>query len=316
MSKGQFFAITREGWSRACELGLNPAVAYLVQSCGTGRDNVTTSWSAEAVANYSGMSWRRAKTAIETLVSAGETTQSGSRTRPKYKIHRSKKDEDLIWLPNALVTAASDESPPIYRLRQTRELEVLQTFIELYGEQDLAGDGGIPRRLLYQNYERSKIMDMGQFVVYGFTRPEQIWCRYDGPLARFRGRKEGTAWERLNAMQNLGLIEWVHYLAEDSEHDAELIHALDGDEHAEEVAECLSMATECLPGGFDYEAELYDVVVPVIRHIERAAVVTVARLRYRPRTSLTSAWYARHVESSREFADLYRRIARGELRAA
>jgi hypothetical protein len=64
---GDFFAIGKPQWAIACELGLNPAVAFLTLGRGTGRDNRSTAWSAEAVSKYSGMTWRRAKEAIHDL---------------------------------------------------------------------------------------------------------------------------------------------------------------------------------------------------------------------------------------------------------
>src|SRR4051812_29531103 len=48
-AEGIFFAIDNRLWERVCALGLNEAVAYLVQARGTGRDNRTTTWSVEAI---------------------------------------------------------------------------------------------------------------------------------------------------------------------------------------------------------------------------------------------------------------------------
>jgi hypothetical protein len=41
-----FFRIDKRLWAAACDLGINPAVAYLALACGTGGDNRTTAWSA------------------------------------------------------------------------------------------------------------------------------------------------------------------------------------------------------------------------------------------------------------------------------
>jgi hypothetical protein len=65
--RGKFFAIDRRSWAKACDCGMNEACAYQVLACGTGRDNRTTLWSCEAIHNYTGMAWSRAKDAIENL---------------------------------------------------------------------------------------------------------------------------------------------------------------------------------------------------------------------------------------------------------
>ncbi len=52
---GRFFAIYKDQWPKVCALGLNPAVAYLVMACGTGRDNRRTVWSVNAIEKYSGV---------------------------------------------------------------------------------------------------------------------------------------------------------------------------------------------------------------------------------------------------------------------
>lgn len=319
MSKrGSFFAIGKQQWETACELGLNPAVAFLVLARGTGADNATTAWSANAVEKYTGISWRRASGAIEVLCGEELVICTAAGKRPRYKLTKPENTDDLIWLPNEIITGAGNEVPPVARIRQTQEIEVLQLFVDLYGEQELAGDGGIPRTLLYQHFEREKIMDMGQYTVYGFNRPEggTRWCRNTGPLARYATRKEDEpdAWSRITVLEQLGLMEWAHYLVESADDDAELVHPLSGDEYAQEVADAASALAELLPGGFAYEAQNYDYVLPVIRHMEKAAVVGLARLRYRPKTSRTAAWYGQHVESCREFAALYSRLASGDFR--
>ena len=68
---GKFFAVGRPQFIQACHLGMNPAVAFLVMARGTRADNSTTSWSALAIDNYSGVARRRAKKAIELLTNEG-----------------------------------------------------------------------------------------------------------------------------------------------------------------------------------------------------------------------------------------------------
>lgn len=63
--RGSFFALDRRIWAELCERGMNWPVAFLVLACGTGRDNRTTSWSAQALNKYAEIAWNRGKAAIE-----------------------------------------------------------------------------------------------------------------------------------------------------------------------------------------------------------------------------------------------------------
>ena len=71
-----------------CGLGMNPAIAYLVLARGTGGDNRTTKWSANAIEQRTGISRSRAAKAIADLERAKAVVRdpASKRDRPKYKI--------------------------------------------------------------------------------------------------------------------------------------------------------------------------------------------------------------------------------------
>jgi hypothetical protein len=73
--RGEFFAVDRRAWVVACRQGLNPAVAYLVLACFTGRDQRTTKAGVHAVERHAGIARSRARTAIEVLERAGLVTK-------------------------------------------------------------------------------------------------------------------------------------------------------------------------------------------------------------------------------------------------
>jgi hypothetical protein len=79
-----FFAIDRRAWARACALGLNPAVAYLVVACGTGGDNRTTRWSDQAIRKYAGLSRGRTDKAMAELKASGLVREDQGGARPRY----------------------------------------------------------------------------------------------------------------------------------------------------------------------------------------------------------------------------------------
>jgi hypothetical protein len=130
---GEFFAIALDRWHDACALGMNAAVAYLVLARGSARDNVSTAWSVNAIETYTGISRGRARQAVERLVDGGLVRKVSEGLHPRYKLvgvstarSKKKKLEDLVWLPNALVTSAAGEVAPVERVRQTQDVMVLR----------------------------------------------------------------------------------------------------------------------------------------------------------------------------------------------
>lgn len=86
-ARGDFFAIDYRAWHRACDLGLNAAVAYLLLARGTLKDNRTTSWSVHATEGRTGISRPKAKIAIEKLIADGLIENlNSSPTRPKRRM--------------------------------------------------------------------------------------------------------------------------------------------------------------------------------------------------------------------------------------
>ena len=86
---GEFFAVDSRIWAQLCGSGTtNEAVSYLVLAQGSGRDNRTTSWSATSLKTYAGISWERAKLAINSLISHGfvRLTEASTITRPRYEL--------------------------------------------------------------------------------------------------------------------------------------------------------------------------------------------------------------------------------------
>ncbi|HEV7267343.1 MAG TPA: hypothetical protein VGN83_20910 [Falsiroseomonas sp.] len=86
--RGDFFAVDRRAWAFVCGLGMNPAVAHLALARGTGGDNRTTSWSANAIEQRTGISRSRAAQAIAELERSKAVFRdpAGKRDHPRYKI--------------------------------------------------------------------------------------------------------------------------------------------------------------------------------------------------------------------------------------
>ena len=57
MSTGNFFRVDRRSWAAVCELGMSPAVAYLVLAQGTDGNNRLTKFSAARYSFLRRSSW-------------------------------------------------------------------------------------------------------------------------------------------------------------------------------------------------------------------------------------------------------------------
>lgn len=84
---GDFFGVDLYAVEKACALGMNPAVAYLVLACFTGKTNRFTPASTNAVEKYTALGRKRASEAIEALQVAElirRVPRDGE--RPRYEL--------------------------------------------------------------------------------------------------------------------------------------------------------------------------------------------------------------------------------------
>jgi hypothetical protein len=212
---------------------------------------------------------------------------------------------EWIWLPNTLVTAAAGEVPPIELTRQMQDPMVLRLLVDLYQEQNLREDGGVSRRVVYENWERERVGEHAQYVVWGF-RPRGTTWAFGGSLPvsphidqHADDAKESYAafWRRLRALQGAGLFEWVPHLFEGEDQEAESIHPY-GLGRSEGLEDRIGRAAHeaglrlLVQGQADWAIDNQYRLAPVPRHIDKVEMIGIARLRYRPHTKLTAAWWA------------------------
>jgi len=290
------FVLCPRALEKALSESLNTGVAYAVIAAGTGRDHITTHWSAKAVATYSGMSWRRAKAAIDKLRAIRLITKTeGSQTRPRYRL---RKPREALWIPTTFIVSAEGETPPIARVRQMQDTETAFLALALYGEQNLIEHGGISPNLIWQKYERNHLMSWAECGLYGFTRSECMTCRRgQGPIPSI------NPWDHLGPLIDVGIIELVPYLSEGD--DGELIHALAGDSLAAEVGSELAGFTEEVQTRYGYGFDC-DWIIPVRRHMASVTMIDVARMRYRPpKTRMTRIWWSNHTAQLMSYLEFY-----------
>ena len=377
---GQFFAVETQAWAKVCDLGLNPAIAYLVLAQGSQKDNRSTNWATHAVETHTGISRPKAKRALELLEDRGLIKMTRPKPRPWFDllpgypdtrtlnaaqraflqalaagrpaptpaagddlealrtqglIHVSKTGTitvapgavpDWIWLPNKLVIGAKHETTPVDRLRQSRDVEALRLLVDLYGVQNLAEYGGVPPTLLSGSYTRAEVGTQGAYVVYGFCRQGVSLGNHsliDRRLAAAGCKDEilDSLHQQFNRLYSLGLIECTPILFEGLDADAEPLHPLDprpDDPVLHDLAATAgSAAMAMLTEPQQARALLHEMtVVPVERHIADVQLVDVYRLRYRPHTGLTAAWWADTRQRSQDALAHYTRLRERALDVA
>jgi hypothetical protein len=152
----------------------------------------------------------------------------------------------------------------------------------------------------------------------GLARPfftGQITTRDDG--RRLDAGWDAAFWPAIHTLIDLGLVERVGMLLDGGDDEAEIIHpcAIRGGEPAErELASAADIAARVLvtEGQLTWaEHNDYRLLVPVRKHIANVTMVEVFRLKYRPHTTATAAWYALMQQTTAQYLDHYRAIAEG-----
>lgn len=325
--RGDFFAVDAKTWGEICKLGsINIPIAYLVMARGTGHDNVTTSWSTNAVEQRTKISRPQAKKAVQGLIASKRVILEKGGQHPRYKLTAAASAEDWIWLPNALIDGAAGETSPIELLRQSQSLHAIQLFVDLYQAQSLANVGGVHWRQLRTKYDRVKVGERGKYVVWGFSSPNSYGV-FDTiapfvvgkPVAEHRklesGKKQLVFWDALAVIRNIGLAECVGHIVDADTNEAEVVHpyAVGNGELGERVISLeahragLALLTE---GQRDWAEERSLHLLPAERHRENVQLMGLLRLRYRARTAATASWY--DPAKWEEIAASYRRISAEE----
>ncbi|HJS84628.1 MAG TPA: hypothetical protein VJ779_04145 [Acetobacteraceae bacterium] len=305
---------------------------YVPKSIGNSRSYSGLTAAEELESRNWGTWWPRQ--IADQLVRKGRARHTGGGTYVPicYDAEAAAKP-DWIWLPNALVDGAGDNLvPPLELVRQTQNPAALRLLIDLYHAQELASDGGIHWRSVRQSFVRHVVGQRGPYVVYGFSPDEeQAWADKPFVRAHMTGEMDEGAdgkqdrgwrvfWTAWNELIRLGLVELVGHVVEADTDQAEVMHpyAVGNGEPAERrIARAAHQAgLAMLTAGQQQWAEDRGLrLVPVRAHITGAQMVGIARLRYRPRTSATAAWFARMPEWD-EMAARLTELALTEARGA
>jgi len=234
-------------------------------------------------------------------------------------------EPEHVWLPNAIVEGAADEVPPLALLRQMQDVRRLHLFVSLYDSSDLPNDGGVSRFSLRQNHPLTKVSQRGASTIWGFGSGTSTTSTGDLHKPFLTGKIDaekkdpGLAdfWASLTALEDCGLLEFIPHVFESDKPEAEMLHAYPVKDGACEPWErSVALAAHaagvvCIAiGQQEWANQQARHLLPVPSHISNLAVIGIARLRYRPQTRMTAAWFAKSKESSDAWQPIYERIAR------
>lgn len=308
MKGNGFFSVGLDEIHGVFELGLNEACLYLVYAAGTGGKNAETSWSIQALIRYTGVTRRRGEQAQQGLLKNGFTTRLKDGKHPRFKLTRSDESE-LVWLPNSFVTGVSDETPPLARIRQTGDVLLLRLIIDLYSVANIADEGGVPKDVVFLDYERERIADYAEFIVYGY-RARQQSCYTTHPVVSphtsdTQSKSPGADFfSRVRTLQELGLVYFVPTLFESN--NGEVMFPLIDPFTRETIPAITGVVGELLPDIYDGINSTHDFVILLPRHFKEAVLNGIVVLHYRQNTSITTAGYAATKERIEQWSKLYK----------
>jgi len=309
-----FFIIDRDVFLQACDRGMNAAVSYLVMACGSQRNNRTTCWSASSIAERVGITRPRAKAAIDALIDASVVVLVSGGSRPRYHLTFPDCDNGYLYLPKSIIEGAADETPPIERLRQTRNITNLIVFVLLYGIQDLDNAGGLPADMfddtpseavvLYENKTmRLEVVTKHTYKLswawYGkssvFSLIEMDFNDFNSAFAELR---------------DMGLVSVNAAVFDHHEYDGEIIGSTHGYDYVEELDVAIRRKRKTMAKW----PEGYYMIIPA--HIKTACIKCVGVMRYRAQTGKTARWMALSTKNGVRELKLYNDALRLELALA
>jgi hypothetical protein len=211
---------------------------------------------------------------------------------------------------------------PIALLRQMQDIRKLKLFVALYECQDLPTAGGVNHTLLYQTHNISKVSQRGSLTIWGFDGDADHTTTTSGPTLRdpfvagltAEPRKAAMEdfWEALRVFQVCGLITFIPHIFESNKPDALILHAypvtdIGCEPWEREVSAAAHVAgMACIPAGQqEWAAQLGRHLLPLHSSLTDPSVIGIARLRYRPKTKRTGAWFAISRERAAEFLEEY-----------
>ena len=278
--------------------GLREACAYLVMATGTGKDNRSTNWSANAVQNYTGISVRRAKDAINNLCAGGwvERLHGGSKKHPKYKLDVAADNEysRFIYIPKQFTTGAADEKTPLERIRVSNDGGLLFLMLQVYDRSNIADDGGLSYDDAFVRYDAELIAKKGIYNLWGFEVAGGQVMTQGIAKDHMYSNSYKPFWDRLDKLQKLGLIYpcATVFDGEDGEVAFTLEDPFDGGKLNTLITE---KPRDIMPDEYLGRMSTYHFSVLIPSEYGTPVLKGIYVTRYRQKTKLTAAGMAAHL---------------------
>jgi hypothetical protein len=240
---------------------------------------------------------------------------------------------DWVWLPNALVDGFGKGDSPLARLRQIRDPRAVLLLLDCYRCANLAEDGGLPWRLVRQQFKRHKIYTHGHFTIWGFVESTEN-AQWDPLFARFKtgkadadGRDTGNKdlWNVWGGLRAAGLVEYVGHIVEGIEEGSQVIHAYalpnQGEEEEQQVAQAAHAAGLAMVSAHNLEKAKASLggkpwLCPVRSHVTNVELVGIARVVHRPHTRRTSAWARNFLHQCGDHRALFESLMENAVKSA
>lgn len=267
---------------------------------------------------------QRAWPTKETDIAAAARAGMILRSQDSWEVNAPGAERDLAWMPNAFVTGAGSEVPPLRRLRETGTVDALRLVVDLYAAHHLVDDGGVSCRVVWQPWERHVIAVTEDYNVLGFTRPKRKDGSPNGGAFNTLSRAwngfsatGGKPWDSMRAVERLGLVEVVTTLFDgpDGEPVFPVHHEGSDTDDARAINACGHYAIDAARAwGSDavaqWEAQQRDYhLLMAPRHMTAATLRGVYRLRYRPRTNATARWWGKLRDTTETWTRKFNELA-------
>jgi hypothetical protein len=184
----------------------------------------------------------------------------------------------------------------------------------------------VSREFLYETHEVSKVSERGERTIWGFQESPARFSGGGSPLPSpfLTGKKDEKGkdhgwpdfWKALKVFQDCGLLTFIPHIFDSAGPDAEVVHAYPLEDAGCEpweraVAKAAHAAgVMCIPASqAEWASQQGRHLLPLPSHLDSVTVIGIARLRYRPKTRMTAAWFAISKERCEEKERDYRELA-------
>jgi len=232
--------------------------------------------------------------------------------------------EHLVWLPCELINGATDERPPIARLRRHRDPLLIQMLLDFYDMVDLRDHGGVPKSIVWKVHDREEIDKIGYMSIWAFERHSDGATVSRNDLSQkhidFWNNDDGDKfWNRLQILEREGLVYWMPHLIEADDPDAEIMHPLQsgkGKNIEIELNRAAREAAEYLVENDGGDATTLRqgsgrsrYIVPVEKSFTDVQLVSVLRLRYQVGTEMNFGRYGEYLSDCEDWLAYYKQLA-------